>query len=199
MPSGQTHDRITLWSLPVITGLSLILTYSSRLTLLVSGGFLFSGLMFGPDLDLYSLSFKRWGWLRWIWLPYQQMVRHRSMLSHGLLIGTSLRLLYLASWIIGLVVLTLPMLRLFRDMSSWQRLAEQIISFLRQHPLELLALFVGLEIGAMLHAGSDWTHSAYKRYQKQRKKLQGRPSGSTVKKRTAQRRRNSVGKAGKSR
>lgn len=183
----------------MVTALSLTLTQSSNLTLLVSGGFLFSGLMFGPDLDLYSLSFKRWGWLRWIWLPYQKMVRHRSMLSHGLLVGTSLRLLYLASWLMGLVGLALLVLQFFQDISSWQRFADQVIAFLHHHPLELIALFVGLEMGSMLHACSDWTHSAYKRYQKQRNKLQGEPNRRTVKKRTAQQRKNSVGRARKSR
>jgi uncharacterized metal-binding protein len=98
MPSGSTHDRITLWSLPIITGLTAAVTRSGNLTLLVSGGFLFSGLMLSPDLDLHSLPFKRWGWLRWIWIPYQKAMHHRSVFSHGPLIGTTLRVLYLASW-----------------------------------------------------------------------------------------------------
>ncbi|NET52662.1 MAG: metal-binding protein, partial [Merismopedia sp. SIO2A8] len=102
MPSGQTHDRITLWSLPVVSGLCVTLTKSSDLTLMLSAGFLFGGLMFGPDLDIYSRQFKRWGWLRWIWIPYQKSMRHRSVLSHGLLIGTTLRVVYLAIWIVGL-------------------------------------------------------------------------------------------------
>jgi uncharacterized metal-binding protein len=32
---------------------------------------------------------------------------------------------------------------------------------------EFFALFVGFELGAMSHSLSDWTNSAYKRYQKQ--------------------------------
>ncbi len=35
MPSGKTHDRITLWSLPGIAGFTSILTRSGDLTLMV--------------------------------------------------------------------------------------------------------------------------------------------------------------------
>src|SRR5919199_739240 len=117
MPSGQTHDRITLWSLPVVTALTVALTRSSNLTLIVSGGFLFSGLMFSPDLDLHSRPFKRWGWLRWIWIPYQKAMHHRSVFSHGPVIGTTLRVLYLASWIALVGVLILAVVQLFQNVS----------------------------------------------------------------------------------
>jgi len=70
MPSGQTHDRITLWSSLLVAGLTF--GHAKVATnLIVSGAFLFSGLMFGPDLDLYSVQYKRWGPLRLLWIPYQ--------------------------------------------------------------------------------------------------------------------------------
>lgn len=171
MPSGQTHDRITLWSLPVVSGLSVALTKSSDLTLMVSGGFLFGGLMFGPDLDIYSRQFKRWGWLRRIWIPYQKSMRHRSVLSHGLLIGTTLRVVYLASWIVGLGLLGVLLVELLiQEAWSWQQILYKAKGFGFEYRFELIALFVGLEMGAMLHSLSDWTNSAYKRWQKQRQK-----------------------------
>ncbi len=52
MPSGRTHDRITMYALPFVAGFTLWQTRSSNATLLVAGGFLFGGLMFGPDLDI---------------------------------------------------------------------------------------------------------------------------------------------------
>ncbi|NEO29368.1 MAG: metal-binding protein [Symploca sp. SIO3C6] len=169
MPSGQTHDRITLWSLPVVSGLCVTLTKSSDLTLMLSAGFLFGGLMFGPDLDIYSRQFKRWGWLRWIWIPYQKSMRHRSVLSHGLLIGTTLRVVYLAIWIVGLGVLGVLLVGLVTDVSwSQQQFRKEAIAFCSKYRFELIALFVGLEMGAMLHCVSDWTHSTYKRWQRQR-------------------------------
>jgi len=97
MPSGRTHDRITLWTLPLVSGIAYFLTQSGKLALILAGGFLFSGLMFGPDLDIHSVQYKRWGWLRWIWIPYRSAIRHRSHFSHGLIIGTFLRWVYLGA------------------------------------------------------------------------------------------------------
>ncbi|MGF1675984.1 MAG: metal-binding protein, partial [Rivularia sp. (in: cyanobacteria)] len=64
MPSGQTHDRITIWALPLIAIATFWQTRSSGITLLIAAGFMFGGLMFGPDLDIYSIQFQRWGYLR---------------------------------------------------------------------------------------------------------------------------------------
>ena len=167
MPSGQTHDRITLWSLPVVTALTLALTRNSDLTLIVAGGFLFSGLMLSPDLDLRSRPFKRWGWLRWIWLPYQKMMRHRSIFSHGLLIGTTLRVLYLVSWVVVLTVIIVAIVQwLGNEPLPWQQFTQTVVRSLFSYQVELMALFVGLELGATSHSLADWSGSAYKRWQK---------------------------------
>lgn len=168
MPSGRTHDRITLWGLPFVTGLTFGLTQSGSLTLLVSGSFLFSGLMFGPDLDLHSRPYMRWGPLRWIWTPYQKTLRHRSLLSHGPIIGTTLRLLYLATWLGILGIFALGIAQLLWDVGwNWQVLAQSAKASLTQYTAEWIALYLGLELGAMSHSVSDWSSSAYKRFKKQ--------------------------------
>ncbi len=129
MPSGQTHDSITLWSLPVVAGLTFERTRSTSLTLVVSGGFLFSGLMFGPDLDIHSRQFKRWGVLRWIWLPYRRSMRHRSFLSHGPIVGTIVRLIYLFSGLlaaVGLIALVSAIAYWAAgEIDQWNRLTQQ--------------------------------------------------------------------------
>jgi len=167
MPSGQTHDRITLWSLPFVTAITLSCTHSSSMTLLVASGFVFGGLMFGPDLDIYSRQFQRWGFLRWIWLPYQKSLRHRSFLSHGPIIGTTLRVIYLSSW---LTILAIAVLFIFVKWENipvnFQSLSTNVGRSLAFHYGEFLALWVGLEVGAMSHSVSDWSFSAYKRIQK---------------------------------
>lgn len=156
-----------------MAGLSFIVTRNGNLTLLLTGGFLFSGLMFGPDLDLVSRPYKRWGLLRWIWLPYQKALRHRSFLSHGLIVGTTLRLLYLYVWIFLLVILPLSLLLLLWGISwGWQLFFLQVVlRLLYQSAVEnwpvLLALFIGLELGAMSHSLSDWGGSTHKRIKKQ--------------------------------
>ncbi|MEB3339987.1 metal-binding protein [Okeania sp.] len=164
MPSGSNHDRITLWSLPIVTGLSFGLLRSTHLTLFVSGGFLFSGLMFGPDLDIYSRQFQRWGWLKWLWRPYQKSLHHRSFLSHGPIIGTALRLLYLLTWLSVLVVLGLIIDQLLGLEGRTLEFVVGLWRSLSQHYPEVIALLVGLEVGAMSHSVSDWSSSAYKRY-----------------------------------
>ncbi|NER45288.1 MAG: metal-binding protein [Symploca sp. SIO1A3] len=167
MPSGQTHDRITLWSLPVVTALTLAVTRNSDLTLLVAGGFFFSGLMLSPDLDLRSRPFKRWGYLRWIWIPYQRMMRHRSVFSHGMLVGTTLRVLYLLSWVILLTLFIVAVAHLFGgEPVPWQEFARSVVRSLFSYRVKLIALFIGLELGASSHYLADWSSSAYKRWQK---------------------------------
>lgn len=163
MPSGRTHDRITLWALPFITGITFVQTRSGNLTLLVAGGFIFGGLMFGPDLDIYSRQFQRWGFLRFIWLPYQKSLRHRSFLSHGPIIGTTLRVLYLSSIVSVLAIVVLEVAeKLWNVGFTWQFVGTTVVKSSR-YSTEFLALFLGLELGAMSHYISDWGGSTYKR------------------------------------
>ncbi|XGB41796.1 MAG: metal-binding protein [Nodosilinea sp. LVE1205-7] len=99
MSSGQTHDRITFYSLPLVMLATLGVTHSLWLMLWVGLGFLVGGLLLGPDLDIHSVQYKRWGWLRWIWLPYRGSMRHRSFWSHGPIIGTTVRVIYGSCWL----------------------------------------------------------------------------------------------------
>jgi uncharacterized metal-binding protein len=149
---------------------------------LVCAGYLFSGLMFGPDLDIHSQQYKRWGLLRWIWLPYRRSLRHRSVFSHGLIIGTIIRLLYLGIWlvlfaVVGIVLSAIAQQQ-FGTIQDWQALTQQtltargqqLVTAAKTYPLECLATAIGLELGALSHSLSDWTGSAWKRWHKQRRK-----------------------------
>ncbi len=169
MPSGRTHDRITLWSLPWVVGLTLWLTRSSHFAAIVAGGYLFSGLMFGPDLDIRSAQYKRWGWLRWLWLPYQKSLRHRSRLSHGPLLGTALRIFYLLGILATALLLAIALLELLSERSyNWGDWGQQVAVGVAHYRYEAIALFLGLEAGAMSHAIADWLGSAWKRYRRKR-------------------------------
>jgi uncharacterized metal-binding protein len=182
MPSGQTHDRITLYTLPLVAGVTFWQTRSSSVTLLVAGGFMFGGLMFGPDLDIYSRQYQRWGLLRWIWLPYQKSLRHRSFLSHGPIIGTTLRVVYLSCLLVIVAFVAVIILEKLGNIAfNWQDLSKNVERSLVSYGTEYLALFLGLELGAMSHSLSDWGGSAYKRVQKQG--IRGLLASSKVKKR----------------
>jgi len=176
MPSGRTHDRITLYSLLPLVGGVAIATQHLLQTALFGGGFLFSGFMFGPDLDIHSLPYKRWGPLRWIWLPYRKAMAHRSMLSHGPLLGTVLRLLYLGTWLLLFAAIAVVCRAQLQSPEQWQQVSlvqlEWLLGRAQQklllYPTETLLLFLGLEAGAMSHALSDWSSSAVKRWRKAR-------------------------------
>ena len=164
MPSGRTHDRVTLWSLPIIAGGTLYATARADLAFWISGGFLFSGLIFGPDLDLYSFHYKRWGKLRWLWQPYQKAIKHRSIWSHGPIIGTIGRILYLSLWVslAGLFYVGIVQL-LWGQAYTGKQLLRIFHHSIDPDRLVYLALFCGLELGAMSHYVSDWLVSAFKR------------------------------------
>lgn len=149
-------------------GVSLALTRSSPLTLTLCAGYLFGGLMFGPDLDVRSIQYKRWGWFRWIWIPYRGSLKHRSPLSHSPITGTALRIVYLlvmaGFW--GLVLVTIAN-QLANLGWTWADIAEGVGRSLQAHRFEILIFCGGIELGALSHIAADGLLTLYKRYQKQ--------------------------------
>jgi uncharacterized metal-binding protein len=93
------------------------------------------GYWLSPDLDIKSRPFLRWGILRFIWLPYQRFIPHRSPLSHAPAIGSLLRLIYLAVWLSPLW-LTLPALQQVQWAIDWGK---------------AIAFFLGVELSALNH------------------------------------------------
>ena len=164
MPSGVTHDRITLWILPLVTGITYGLTRSGELSLILAGGFLFSGMMFGPDLDINSIQYKRWGIFKPIWLPYRKFMPHRSILSHGPIIGTCIRLLYLFLIIAIAGIFAVAIAQLIWGFDwNWQDFVREKFTLLRnQYRQETIVFLIGLEVGAMSHSFSDWFSSRRK-------------------------------------
>ncbi|MFY0609319.1 MAG: metal-binding protein [Candidatus Atelocyanobacterium thalassa] len=157
MPSGRTHDRITIVSVVPITILFYFVFRRKELMLWFSLSYIFSGLMFGPDLDIYSLQYKRWGIGRWIWLPYQYSLKHRSFFSHGFLIGTVVRLIYLSIIVIVFTIFANIVTQLFLGSAyNWWPLFITNYGKLRNQYLEeVITIFWGLELGAMSHTTSD--------------------------------------------
>lgn len=97
MPSGKTHLRIELWTLPLWGVLFYLFVDATLFALAIFiGAYLFSSLLLSPDLDLRQNSARRrWGLLGLVWLPYTKIFKHRGV-SHNLLFGTLTRLGYLA-------------------------------------------------------------------------------------------------------
>jgi len=191
MASGRTHDRITLWTLPLVLLAAFRLTLNGWLTVTVCLGFLLSGWVLGPDLDIHSVQYKRWGWFRWIWLPYRGSLRHRSLWSHGPLIGTMVRVLYISIWLALLGIITVDVLNsLGRTALSWGDLVAGLSWNLRTYWPFWLALLIGLELGALSHYMADWLTSAWKREAKRGSANLQPPSKGTRPKKARRRRKN---------
>jgi uncharacterized metal-binding protein len=163
MPSGKTHDRITLWTLPLVVLLAFYTTLSNTLTIITCLGFLLGGFMLGPDLDIHSVQYRRWGPLRWIWLPYRGALNHRSKFSHGPLIGTVIRVVYLGAWLALFGLIAIATLNSFWNAQlSWYALRDTLRFILVRYCWEWVALVVGLELGALSHYVSDWLSTSFK-------------------------------------
>jgi uncharacterized metal-binding protein len=129
-------------------------------TLLVVGAYLFSGLLLSNDLDTYSRPYRRWGPLRMLWYPYQCLVAHRSILSHGVLIGPLLRVLYLYAMVEVLLFVAyhgaaLTGYSTYVTQAGLQVTAN-ILPYLIAHPQVSVPLLVGLVLGGLAHSLLDW-------------------------------------------
>ena len=162
MPSGKTHDALTLLLAAPALAVAYLATRDMWLASVVAGGFLFGGLMFGPDLDTASKQYSRWKVFRILWFPYRSFFKHRSRWSHGLIFGTLLRVIYLMGVLTCVAfVLTylysaytggeLPALSDFTRV--WARLRQLTDAALG--PYGAVALFLGMWIGAASHTFTD--------------------------------------------
>lgn len=170
MPSGKTHDAITIILAAPTFVAAWGVTGNLALALLVTGAMLFGGLMFGPDLDIQSRQYARWGVFRFLWLPYRMLFRHRSRWSHGIIFGTLIRILYFTI-VLALLVLSGVYLRaMFTNglMPSLEEIAQAwsaIEAGARQNVGEhaVWAVLAGLWWGAASHTLTDVTWSVLRK------------------------------------
>ena len=149
MASGREHDRAT-YVLAVIYGVIWWPWLGSSGAVSSGLAFLFGGLFLSPDLDINSRPYQRWGGLRWLWWPYQRLIRHRSVLSHSPFLGTAIRITYLSFLVAAISWLG----------SRWGAPSpEQWESWLQQTWNEssnsVLVALIGLEASAWLHLVQD--------------------------------------------
>ena len=146
MAWGRHHDRATLLlSLPL--GLAAASVLGTIAGGIAAAAFLFGGLWLSPDLDTRSNALRRWGPLGGIWWPYRRLMTHRSIWSHGPLIGTATRLLLLLGWVL-LASCLIPSLNPELVLTTLQET-------IQRHPLPTAALMLGLEASVWLHLIQD--------------------------------------------
>lgn len=166
MPSGRTHD--TLSYALVIPSFFAYRWYwgGAAVAFVATAGMLFAGLMFGPDLDIHSSQYKRWGPVRFLWAPYRFVMSHRSRLSHGLLLSTILRVVYFLAVVLLLstCVFYLRHHYLFGMETTWtaefRQVSDDVMSLWNQTDKQYFkAAFVGLWGGAAVHTVIDVVQS----------------------------------------
>jgi uncharacterized metal-binding protein len=170
VPDGRTHDIITVvtaamgvpaaMSLPGMTpGEAGILT----------GSYLLSGIIFSCDLDLRSEPYLRWGRFRFIWWPYQRIINHRAVWSHGLVIGPVLRIVYFVLMMFALMFLGLNLVNFFQPVDptgTSLRAALWIQDYTTRHSAALGLALVGFVLGGASHSIADWISTGFKHFRR---------------------------------
>jgi len=170
MPNARTHDAITYAIIP-FTYLAAEMYWGDHTTSVIATvAMLFSGLMFGPDLDLDSKPYRRWGPLKFLWKPYQAALPHRSKLSHGPILGTVIRVAYftVVFSVFAATVLYIRHRYVNGDQTTWQNefnvVKADLFAFWNETDRQYLwSAFAGLWAGALAHTTADIFWSAIKR------------------------------------
>ncbi|MEH1777174.1 metal-binding protein [Nostoc sp.] len=155
MASGKWHDRSILISTPITLGFTYYATNDWMITGILTASYLIGGMYLSPDLDLKSKPFYRWGFLRWIWKPYQKLIPHRGRffnrnpLSHAPIIGTTLRVGYLL--LLGFVPVALAGMKV------------SLIPWIAKNYSSIFLAMAGIELSGLTHLLMDITATNMKK------------------------------------
>jgi len=168
MPDGRTHDIITVVTAAGATPLSLAIPgMTPGQAGLLAGAYLLSGIMFSCDLDLRSAPYLRWGRFRFLWWPYQKLIHHRAIWSHGLIIGPVLRILYFAAAMFLLLFLGLSLVNVLHPVdpsgTTW-RVGLWLDGYLQRHVAVSGLLLIGFVLGGASHSIADVISTAHKHW-----------------------------------
>lgn len=157
MPKGKKHDQLILQFLPVNLIILFIIGLALPIQLDIYGimvvfFYLFGGYYFSPDLDIDSSVYRRWKVLKFLWLPYKNIVPHRSIFSHGFIVGTLTRIVYLFS-IISSILLFCTFI-LTGDVLVGEYL-NNVFNYLIINRYYIFSIFIALELSADVHILAD--------------------------------------------
>lgn len=156
MPSGHTHETInTVLSFPLTAG-AIYLGIPPFQAGAFFVGYSFATYFMNPDLDLHSEGYTSWGTFRFFWWPYQRIMAHRSIFSHGPVIGTIFRLIYLL-WIpFFAFILLAPYIQI--------NPRETLLEAWPSYGPYLIAAVVGMALSDAIHGLLDNTTTPIKRF-----------------------------------
>ncbi len=139
MASGRNHDRSILFATPIVLAVGSC-QFGLEIGVIAAASHFLGGYWLSPDLDIKSAPFLRWGILRFIWLPYQKKIPHRHWLSHSPVIGSTIRLLYLAACLLPLYLAFPELSRVEWSGVNWSK---------------AIAFLAGVELSALNHLALD--------------------------------------------
>lgn len=173
MASYRGHDNATLYSACLLGPICYwtterlhdiarsdgLLLSPLATTLLLVGAYLFSGLLLSNDLDIASRIYNRWGPLRLLWYPYQCLIPHRSLLSHGLIVGPVLRVLYLYAMLELLLLIAWRITVLTGTTAAYievgLNMSAQLLPCLIWYPQISMPCAIGLVLAGFCHSLVD--------------------------------------------
>ena len=157
MASGKTHDFLAISSTIGSSYLLWQVTDNFNCILIFALASIFGGLMFGPDLDTKSVEYKRWGPLKFIWLPYQAFGhRSKKTQSHDALFGPLVRIIYFFLAILCLAIFIAGLFSIFNYKLSLSFFISSL-SFILNLPMPYQVYFLaGLWFGNIIHYLTDW-------------------------------------------
>ncbi|OGI22777.1 MAG: hypothetical protein A2255_02990 [Candidatus Melainabacteria bacterium RIFOXYA2_FULL_32_9] len=168
MPSGKMHDSIAFISIiPMFLLGGCVFNNNPQHIYVFAFAVTFSQLMFGPDLDVQSRQYKRWGLLRWIWLPYMKLFAHRSRFTHGIIFGPIFRFIYLLIVLILLFISTVFVIGHLLGNNFFLSLLFSVNQVVRDADISsftpfLLPFIFGIFLGAAIHTITDKVFSFFK-------------------------------------
>ncbi len=168
MPNGPTHDFLTVASAAVATPLVISLPQMNALNYAcLIGAYVGSNYLFSNDLDLHSDSYDRWGLLRFIWYPYQKVIHHRNWVSHGLIVGPLLRIVYFACAVFlllfGLFKLLDALGSAINPGGTLGDIGHWLYGFFADHPVQTAYFLIGFVLSGALHTIADIISTGLKR------------------------------------
>lgn len=107
MPDYNTHrvfNYLTFLVISVLLFKLQVVITDIRLFLALGIGFYIGTDFITPDLDIESKAIKRWGRLKFIWLPYKWLFKHGQS-SHNILYGAIVRVMYFSIIILSIYYL----------------------------------------------------------------------------------------------
>lgn len=175
MPGYHTHEVIAAFvSVPlVILYYKLSGNISSSLVFLLS--MLFGVFFLSPDIDVKSKAYRRWSFLRFMWIPYITIMKHRSFFSHFPFISSVIRAIYLTfaiATISALIIYSFTLLFVFLGVKVQTK---NLLSIIRDSFFTtiriitdvdtkfIIAFVLGISVGDTIHTIVDMISSKVKK------------------------------------